>query len=149
MVKIRDLSNKQIVEQLTKYFKFISALDNERQKRIKSGQPQEELYTREEIEAREIAEVSRVSHEQGAGKVAESTTIFHLKMDDNHLDELADNASQSGADEQLEVSDLLAKSRKKSFKTEEAPLNEFESDVTSHKLDLAPKVTKKRIFKKK
>ena len=87
MVKIRDLSNQQIVEQLKKYFKFITALDSERKKRISQGADEEELYTSEELEARSIAEVSRIKR-PGESTPGESTTIFHLKVDENELDEL-------------------------------------------------------------
>jgi hypothetical protein len=145
MVKIRELSNQQIVQQLTKYFKFITALDSERQKRISQGADQDELYTSEELEARSIADVSRV---KPSGEVipAESTTIFHLKIDDKQLDQLAESANAEPRVEQVSVSDLISQSAK--GKTE-SQFQEFDSDVTSHKLNLVPKKGKKKIIKKK
>ena len=144
MVKIRDLTNQQIVQQLKKYFRFVTALDAERQKRIKQGASEKELYTSEELEAKKMA------GEQP--KAAESTTIFHLKMDDNQLDELAEEAEsigQSAKNKQYSVSQLInqGKDKKESDNAPE-PMREIESDVTSHKLDLAPKRGKKRVFKK-
>lgn len=148
MVKIRDLTNQQIVEQLKKYFKFITALDNERKKRIAQGANEEQLYTSEELEARSIAEVSRIKN-PGKSASAESTTIFHLKMDENQLDELAENAV-IGNNGQVSVSDLLNQSESEQAGSKaEGAFREIESDVTSHKLDLAPKKGKKRIIKKK
>jgi hypothetical protein len=153
MVKIKDLTNQQIVEQLTKYFKFITALDCERKKRISLGEPEEELCTSEELEAKEIAEVSRVNHSTEEGPVpAESTTIFHLKIDDNQLDEIADSSRKGPAIKQVDIKDLLAGDSddddRPSLKSEGA-FREIESDVTSHHLNLSPKKGKKRIIKKK
>ncbi|MBT7608312.1 MAG: hypothetical protein HN576_01055 [Bacteriovoracaceae bacterium] len=146
MVKIRDLSNKQIVEQLTKYFTFITALDQERQKRLDSGEIEQELYTKEELEARAIAEVSKVQHKDEESPIpAESTTIFHLKMDDNQLDEIAVGSRLEKAQAQVDVKDLLSG---KSESSHGGAFREIESDVTSHKLHISPKKTKKRSTKK-
>lgn len=157
MVKIRDLSNKQIVQQLQKYFKFITALDAERQKRIEQGAPEEELFTAEELEAKRIAEVSRIRKLEEGGEeepaAAESTTIFHLKMDDNQLDEIAEKADAQaasrqpgGTNQQYSVSQLIEMEKDKS--SAPSPMKEIESDVTSHNLDLAPKKPRKRVLKK-
>lgn len=77
MVKIRDLSNKQLVQQIEKYQKIIDGLYKERQKRISNNQPPEELLTPKELA---IAEEER--------KRSQENEQFQLKLDDEEIESI-------------------------------------------------------------
>ncbi len=149
MVKIRDLTNRQIIDQLTKYFKFIAALDSERKKRIKKGASEKDLYTKEEIEAKKIAKVNKVTHpnrkNHSSSPAVESTSIFHFKIDDEQLEEISENAKKSKVqqEDQMSVSRLIKTETIKSQKG----LKEFESGPERSKLNLerSSKVKKKKL----
>lgn len=97
MVKIRELSDKQLVSQLEKYEKIYGQLVGERDKRVRSKGSDKGLLTIKEIE------LKKVDEPEPEEEVAESTQAFQVKFDDDELSGFdADNEAMSAKNEEEE-----------------------------------------------
>lgn len=85
MVKIRDLSDQQLVSQLEKYEKIYNQLVNEREKRVGSRGDTNGLLTSNERQIKALKEPPK-STSQEAGE--NQTQAFQLKFDDAELDQM-------------------------------------------------------------
>lgn len=138
MVKIKDLSNPQIVQQLKKYQKIIDELVKERSKRIDDGQPKKELFTTQELSRiqEEAAPVAKAAPAPAPVKKAAPAPVeeaaeeptatpaqevgddgaFQVSFDDGELDEFKENMAKEKEkeeenDEQIRVTQLLTLSK--------------------------------------
>ena len=130
MVKIKDLSNPQIVSQLKKYQKIIDELIKERAKRLEGGQPAKELYTPKELSALQktpapkpapapkvkAEPVEEVVEEPSAVQAEGDEGAFQVSFDDGELDEFKENMAKEKQkeeedEEQIRVTQLLTLSK--------------------------------------
>lgn len=130
MVKIKDLSHKQLIAQLEKYEKVYNQLLEERKKRIKEGINKQALMTALEkkkgflhgLDAPKSAKTETAAADQESVEEENSnpdaTQAYHLKFDDmeiNQLNEAAtdasDGANQEAEEEEVRVTQLLKLSK--------------------------------------
>ncbi|MCR9203230.1 MAG: hypothetical protein NXH75_01545 [Halobacteriovoraceae bacterium] len=98
MVKIRELSDKQLVSQLEKYEKIYGQLVGERDKRVQTKGSDKGLLTLKEIELKKLNEP-----EPEAEEVSENTQAFQVKFDDDELSGFdADNEALASKPEEEE-----------------------------------------------
>jgi hypothetical protein len=129
MVKIPDLSNKQLLSQLEKYEKIMDQLVKERDKRV-AANPTDDLYTKKELIDREVAKKMAAQQAQmaaaapAAAQAAAAAPAEAPKgKEDNFLsfdeDELSaieaateeDKAKDPEEDEEVRVTQLLQLSK--------------------------------------
>lgn len=135
MVKIRELSDKQLLSQIEKYEKIYHQLIGERDKRAaKSGNA---LLTAKEKEVR--AESSKPAPAPVADEPQEDTQAFHVKFDDADLNQMEESMNESKGAEQQEEQDSVTQL----LKLSKEQLAELQSP--------GPKkvVKKKKVLKKK
>lgn len=111
MVKIRELSDKQLLAQLEKYEKIYGQLVSERDKRVSSNGSDKGLLTAREAEEKRLAVVEDTPIQQ-----SDKTEAFHLKFDDEELSQMeaAKNESKGIKDEEddeVRVTQLLQLSK--------------------------------------
>jgi hypothetical protein len=108
MVKIPDLTNKQLVSQIEKYVKIVAQLTGERNKRAQARDT-DDLYTKTElakrISAREADPVSELREEDNL-----------LSFDEEEISAMDQAASKQdikseGEDEEVRVTQLLKLSK--------------------------------------
>lgn len=106
MVKLRELSNKQLVAQIEKHEKIYFRLKEEREKRVQKSGSDEGLLTRKELkekakqaetnksdefqykefnETKVKEEQKQEPSEEASSNNPEKTQIFHLKLNDDEL----------------------------------------------------------------
>ena len=117
MVKIKDLTQKQLLSQIEKYEKIYTQLLAERQKRVDGGVEKALLMTSAERKAEQIREKkasqkSNISNEQGD---EENTTeeAYHLKIDESELSNLKSSSASAleEVEEEVRVTQLLQLSK--------------------------------------
>ena len=118
MVKIKDLTEKQLLSQLEKYEKIYNQLISERQKRVSAGADINALMTVSEKKAeaeRRKKEASSENNSPKPNKTDEPTEAYHLKIDENEISALnQDNNSapdQEEEEEEVRVTQLLQLSK--------------------------------------
>ena len=105
MVKISELSDKQLVGQLEKYQKILDQLTVERQKRISKGTNKKVLLTKKErAELKKQAEMEKEADE------------FQLQIDDEEIEKIneevaAKDNKEEEEDEEVRVTQLLTLSK--------------------------------------
>jgi len=110
MVKIKDLSEKQLLSQIEKYQKIYSQLLAERDKRVAAGANLEDLSTnaeKEELEKQKIEQESEVKNEQ-------DTDAFQLSIGDRELssyNDENDNLAEQKEEEEVRATQLIKLSR--------------------------------------
>jgi hypothetical protein len=116
MVKIRELSDKQLVAQLEKYEKIYLQLVGEREKRVKRGTVEEVLLTqreKQELKASQIEEEVFKEEPQEEQSSDDKTQAFHLKFDDAEIlnmekeKEAEAKAKEPVEDDEVRVTQLL------------------------------------------
>ncbi len=85
MVKIRDLTDKQLVAQLEKYEKIYLQLKGEREKRVLKGTKEELLLTSKEKEDFKEDIEEHIAEEADN---FEKTQAFQLKFDDSEIQQM-------------------------------------------------------------
>ena len=107
MVKIPDLTNKQLVAQLEKYGKIVDQLAKERNARVVK-KDSDDLYTKKELVAREAAKPKTPQASADGGDNL-------LSFDDEELDAMDEVASKQEIkeedDEEVRVTQLLQLSK--------------------------------------
>ncbi len=109
MVKIPDLTNKQLVSQLEKYGKIMRQLVAERDKRA-AAKDSDDLYTKAELAERQAArEAATPAASDGSGDNL-------LSFDEDELSAMEDKAQEAKAkseedDEEVRVTQLLQLSK--------------------------------------
>ncbi len=113
MVKIRDLTEKQLLSQIEKYEKIYTQLLAEREKRVRNGADLESLKTSAEKTADKIRQQQakqkqklEAQIEEDSPVVDESTAAYHLKIDESELSSLNaqdDNVEAEDEEEEEEV----------------------------------------------
>ncbi|MFT6070493.1 MAG: hypothetical protein ACJAT2_003175 [Bacteriovoracaceae bacterium] len=108
MVKIPDLTNKQLVSQISKYAKILAQLTGERDKRAQVNDT-DDLYTKGEL-------AERIKAREAAAPVAHVEEDNLLSFDDeeiNAMDEVAtkQGVNNEGEDEEVRVTQLLKLSK--------------------------------------
>lgn len=115
MVKIRELSDKQLVSQLEKYEKIYTQLVNEREKRVtKRGGDPKGLLTAKEEEERVKSQPQAAQVEEEAPASDGGTKAFHLKFDDSELSamqEEEERSHQKEEEDEVRVTQLLKLSK--------------------------------------
>ncbi len=106
MVKIPDLTNKQLVSQISKYAKILAQLTGERDKRTQVNDT-DDLYTKSEVE-------QRIKARAATAPAAEEDNL--LSFDDEEINAMDDLASKQdikseGEDEEVRVTQLLKLSK--------------------------------------
>ncbi len=106
MVKIKDLQDSQLVEQIAKYKKIVDELYKERDRRTLLAGSDEGLLTPEEI---------KLKQEQG-GSVAADASMFSVSFDDEEISEMQRNIeekkdSQGEGEGEVGVTQLLTLSK--------------------------------------
>jgi hypothetical protein len=108
MVKITELSNEQLLGQVTKYNGILQKLFLERDKRLKKGAPENELFTKEEL-AERVTEADEPAPEK------ESGDVFQFTLDDIEIQPMSKSSSggnSAPADEEMvRVTQLLKLSK--------------------------------------
>jgi len=129
MVKIRELSDKQLVSQLEKYEKIYHQLISEREKRAKSKGGYEELLTEKEI--------SELAPEEELLPEKSGTEAFQLKFDQEELNQMQEDENKANVheeeDDEVRVTQLLRLSKEQMEELKQG----------------AKKITKKKVMKKK
>ncbi len=105
MVKIKDLTQKQLLSQIEKYEKIYTQLLAERQKRVEGGIEKALLMTSaekkaEQIRKKQAAQKANVSNEQ-TNEENVTEEAYHLKIDESELSTM--KSSGEGAPEEEEV----------------------------------------------
>jgi len=105
MVKIKDLTQKQLLSQIEKYEKIYTQLLAERQKRVEGGIEKALLMTSaekkaEQIRKKQAAQKANVSNEQDSEENVKEEA-YHLKIDESELSTM--KASGEGVPEDEEV----------------------------------------------
>lgn len=109
MVKIPDLTNKQLVSQIEKYAKIMKQLTGERDKRAKVNDV-DELYTKVEL-------AQRIKDREAAAEMdvrePEDNLLSFDEEEINAMDEVASkqDIKQEGEDEEVRVTQLLKLSK--------------------------------------
>ncbi len=133
MVKIKDLTEKQLLSQIEKYEKIYTQLLAERDKRVKSGADMESLKTAAEKKADQIRKEKGKEKEQeqeqkkklnsrplsseepSASDESDSTSAYHLKIDESELSNITANNEATDAqeeeEEEVRVTQLLQLSK--------------------------------------
>ena len=109
MVKIPDLTNKQLVSQIEKYVKIVTQLTGERNKRAQVRDT-DDLYTKTELAKRILArETAPVSEIQGE----EDNLLSFDEEEISAMDQAASkqDIKQEGDDEEVRVTQLLKLSK--------------------------------------
>lgn len=114
MVKIPDLTNKQLVAQLEKYGKIMDQLLKERDKRAQANDP-DELYTKKEMVLREQQRQQAAPAEPQAAP-AEGGSDNLLSFDDDEISAMEAEAEKAKVkeeqdDEEVRVTQLLQLSK--------------------------------------
>ncbi len=110
MVKIKDLTEKQLLAQIEKYEKIYHQLLAERSKRIKDGATASELMTERERKLQQsnkhpssvkpkAEKIEKVETQSGNGP----SEAYHLKIDDKALSEMKTFEEDVDDDEEEEV----------------------------------------------
>lgn len=115
MVKIRELTDRQLVSQLEKYEKIYVQLLRERDKRAKTVGSHKGLLT--ELEKKEAQEAQVTKNDKDIEKVGETlaqekTQFFHLKLNDEDLNQIEaqmerESAKNSETENEVHVTRLL------------------------------------------
>ena len=114
MVKIRDLSNKQILQQVVKYEKILDGLYQERDKRLAKGVAESELFTPEQLKKKndsEVAKQPKASSKKESSEVSEpvdplakqdegTKDSFSVNFDEDELQTMQDEAAKATEDEE-------------------------------------------------
>lgn len=135
MVKIRELSDKQLLSQIEKYEKIYHQLITERDKRVaNSGNEQALLTAKEKAKKAKEAPAAAPPQEEG-----EDTQAFHLKFDDADLNQMEESMNESKPSEQQEEQDSVTQ------------LLRLSKDQLAELQNPQPKkvVKKKKVLKKK
>lgn len=108
MVKIPDLTNKQLVSQLEKYGKIMKQLTGERDKRAQISDT-DDLYTKVELSL-------RIKAREKAPVEVDSPDDNLLSFDDEEINAMEENAAKQeikseGEDEEVRVTQLLKLSK--------------------------------------
>lgn len=111
MVKIRELSDKQLVSQLEKYEKIYGQLVDERNKRVQQKGADAGLLTLKEQTAKKASQPKEMPFEK-----PENTQAFQVKFDDDELNNFdAENEAMGKKDEEeddeVRVTQLLKLSK--------------------------------------
>jgi hypothetical protein len=85
MVKIKDLTEKQLITQIEKYERIYSQLLSERQKRVDAGSSFESLMTRKEKKQA----LKNKDHETNTSLKREKTDTYHLTLDEEEISSLS------------------------------------------------------------
>ncbi len=109
MVKIRELSDKQLISQLEKYEKIYNQLTSERDKRADSRGDKFDLMTAKEKEQKALNTPSESSSENSN---SDKTQAFQLKFDDAEIDQMEKieeerSSANSTQTEEVRVTQLL------------------------------------------
>lgn len=113
MVKIRDLTDKQLVAQLEKYEKIYLQLKGEREKRVQRGTNEKLLMTAKE---KESLQEEIEDHLEAEADNFEKTQAFQLKFDDSEIEQMeadkkaSENVKKDDEDE-VRVTQLLKLSK--------------------------------------
>jgi len=112
MVKIKDLTEKQLLSQIEKYEKIYNQLIAEREKRIAGGANPEALKTVSEKTADKIR-IKEMQEAEASDSKQESSEVFHLSIDDTELSAYAseDHSPLGGDSEEVRVTQLLKLSK--------------------------------------
>ena len=142
MAKISELSDKQLVTQLEKYEKIYFQLLNERDKRLEKSGPDPKMYTKREIDLRQIIEPDEKEDE---GIRDERTQAFQLKFEDSeiaqmHEAEKAIEVQSESEEDEVRVTQLLRLSKEQ--------LAELKAGSSVNKKVVKKKVMKKKVKKK-
>ncbi len=86
MVKIRELSDTQLVSQIQKYERIYFQLVNERDKRVESQGKSKALYTPRELELN-IVDTAQEEEEEDSSPSNE-TKSYQLKFDESEIDQI-------------------------------------------------------------
>jgi hypothetical protein len=113
MVKIRDLTNKQLMQKIEKYINIYNKLENERQKRLDKFGEIDELLTQEEKnyydqqQSEDITEYRAMPDQSVADAPIEGdagTTVdinsFQIDFNDDELEKIQDACKQEISDAQ-------------------------------------------------
>lgn len=132
MVKIRELSDKQLVSQLEKYEKIYNQLINEREKRASRSGGYEGLLTQ-----KEVSELVSEEEEVVSADADGDTQAFQLKFDQEELNQMQEEEEKSNKpveeDDEVRVTQLLRLSKEQMEELKQG----------------AKKITKKKMMKKK
>ena len=110
MVKIRDMDEKQLEQQLEKHNKIIKALRRERAKRLSK----ETIQTQTGQRVRKTGTVTNLKIDKTQSKIIEGTSssIYQLKMDDEELSKISELTSNiKPAAKQMTISKLIIQSQ--------------------------------------
>lgn len=137
MVKIRELSDKQLISQLEKYEKIYNQLTSERDKRAGSRGDKIDLMTAQEKEENAL---NTTSDNSSQNSNADKTQAFQLKFDDAEIDQMEKieeerSSANSTHTEEVRVTQLL--------KLSQDQLDEL------RKPNVKKVVKKKKVLKKK
>ena len=146
MVKIRDLSDNQLVSQIEKYKKILDQLYGEREKRASDRGGVTGLLTRTELEVERKIELKNEAEEtpQEAPPVQESApkkeeksqSAFQLSFDEDELQQMKEKeeevAQETEEDDEVRVTQLLRLSQ----------------DQLKELADNKAKIKKKKVVKK-
>jgi hypothetical protein len=139
MVKIRELSDSQLVAQVEKYEKIYFQLVNERDKRVELKGENPLLYTRRERELKKLEQV----HSQPETPVGdESTKAYQLKFDESEIAQINEaekalEVPEESTEDEVRVTQLLKLSKE-----------QLEELRNPGKAKVVKKVVKKKIKKK-
>lgn len=117
MVKIKDLTEKQLLSQIEKYEKIYTQLLAERDKRVAAGANPDALKTvaektADKIRIKEMQEAQ--AQAEASDSTPESSESFHLSIDDNELSAYASedhSVGGGGEAEEVRVTQLLKLSK--------------------------------------
>jgi hypothetical protein len=114
MVKIRELTHPQLVEQIEKYQKIIDELFKERKRRLSSGVDASALQTKVE-KVQPAAPILTPAPKAQSAVVDQADDAFALSFDDDELEKFEQEAKKTGqkveATEKFRVTQLLTLSK--------------------------------------
>lgn len=134
MVKIRELSDKQLLSQIEKYEKIYKQLLAERDKRLDSGAQAAGLLTAKEKELQ-----TKTGASSNSLSSPEKTQAFQVKFDDADISQMEEDVKDSGKASQHEEEDSVTQL----LKLSKEQLEELQNPK------LTKKVVKKKVLKKK
>ena len=106
MVKIKDLTQKQLLSQIEKYEKIYTQLLAERQKRVEGGIEKALLMTSAEKKAEQIRkkQASSKANISNAQASEENVTeeAYHLKIDESELSTMESSSEDAPEEEEVE-----------------------------------------------